>query len=75
MTWHWHSPERIANYLVENSIGAYDLAARTSPSSGVQYWEAQASTITAAKKATNKTAIDTRKTSSTSSRRSTGRGR
>src|SRR3954468_907690 len=58
VTWHWHSPERIANYLVENSIGAYDLTARTSPTSGVQYWEAQASTITAAKKATNKTAMD-----------------
>jgi hypothetical protein len=58
VTWHWHSPERIANYLVENSIGAYDLSARTSPDSGVQYWEAQASTITAAKKATNKTAMD-----------------
>src|SRR3954447_5999938 len=58
VTWHWHSPERIANYLVENSIGAYDLSARTSPTSGVQYWEAQASTITAAKKATNKTAMD-----------------
>jgi hypothetical protein len=58
VTWHWHSPERIANYLVENSIGAYDLSARTSPASGVQYWEAQASTITAAKKATNKTAMD-----------------
>ena len=24
-TWHWHSPEPIANYLVENSIGSYDL--------------------------------------------------
>ena len=34
VTWHWHSPERIANYLVENSIGAYDLTARTSPSLG-----------------------------------------
>jgi hypothetical protein len=58
VTWHWHSPEPIASYLVENSIGAYDLSARTSPTSGVQYWEAQASTITAAKKATNKTAMD-----------------
>jgi hypothetical protein len=58
VTWHWHSPEHIANYLVENSVGAYDLSARTSPTSGVQYWEAQASTITAAKKATNKTAMD-----------------
>src|SRR5690349_21308928 len=58
VTWHWHSPEKIANYLVENSIGAYDLSARTSPASGVQYWEAQASTITAARKATNKIAMD-----------------
>ena len=58
VTWHWHSPERIANYLVENCIGAYDLSARTSPTSGVQYWEAQASTITAARKATNKIAMD-----------------
>src|SRR5689334_11456576 len=58
VTWHWHSPERIANYLVENSIGAYDLSARTSPTSGVQYWEAQASTITAARKAINKIAMD-----------------
>ncbi len=58
VTWHWHSPERIANYLVENSIGQYDLSARTSPASGVQYFEAQANSITAAKKATNKTAMD-----------------
>src|SRR5690349_12388611 len=58
VTWHWHSPEKIANYLVENSIGAYDLSARTSPASGVQYWEAQASTITAARKAINKIAMD-----------------
>src|SRR3954470_8066871 len=58
VTWHWHSPEGIANYLVENSVGQYDLSARTSPTSGVQYWEAPASSITAAKKATNKTAMD-----------------
>jgi len=24
-TWHWHSPEGVASYLVENSIGSYDL--------------------------------------------------
>ena len=30
-TWHWHSPEPIANYLVENSIGSYDLTARPAP--------------------------------------------
>ncbi len=58
VTWHWHSPEGIANYLVENSIGQYDLSARTSPTSGIQYWEAQANSITAARKAVNKTAMD-----------------
>ncbi|HXZ56039.1 MAG TPA: M1 family aminopeptidase [Gaiellaceae bacterium] len=58
VTWHWHSPETIANYLVENSIGQYDLSARTSPASGVQYWEAQANSITDARKATNKIAMD-----------------
>ena len=58
VTWHWHSPERIANYLVENSIGQYDLSARTSPTSGVQYWEAQANSIAAARKAINKIAMD-----------------
>jgi len=57
-TWHWHSPEPIANYLVENSIGSYDLTARTSPSSGIQYYEAQASSIAAARKAINKIAMD-----------------
>ncbi len=57
-TWHWHSPESIANYLVENSIGSYDLTARTSPSSGIQYYEAQASSIAAARKAINKVAMD-----------------
>jgi hypothetical protein len=57
-TWHWHSPEPIANYLVENSIGSYDLTARTSPTSGIQYFEAQASAITAATKAANKANMD-----------------
>ena len=27
-TWHWHSPEAIAAYLVENSIGSFDLSER-----------------------------------------------
>ena len=39
-TWHWHSPEGIASYLVENSIGSYDLSERLA-SSGIQYYEAQ----------------------------------
>jgi hypothetical protein len=39
-TWHWHSPEGISSYLVENSIGSYDLSVRLAPS-GIQYYEAQ----------------------------------
>ncbi len=57
-TWHWRSPEPVANYLVENSIGSYDLIARTSPATGIQYYQAQGSGITPARKATNKIAID-----------------
>jgi hypothetical protein len=39
-TWHWHSPEGIAAYLVEDSIGNYDLSERLA-ASGIQYYEAQ----------------------------------
>src|SRR3954452_22354732 len=31
-TWHWKSPEPIANYLVENSVGNFDMTERFSPS-------------------------------------------
>ncbi len=41
-TWHWKSPEPIANYLVENSIGNYEMTERVSPS-GTIYYMAQAS--------------------------------
>ena len=58
VTWHWHSPERIASYLVENSIGSYLLTARTSPTSGVQYWQAQDASISGARQVTNKIAMD-----------------
>jgi hypothetical protein len=56
-TWHWHSPEHVANYLVENSIGSYDLTARVA-ASGIQFYQAQASAIPAARKAINKIAMD-----------------
>jgi len=29
VTWHWHSPAPIANYLVEESVGNYKLTRRT----------------------------------------------
>jgi hypothetical protein len=57
-TWHWHSPEPIASYLVGNSIASYDLLARTSTLTGIQYFQAQASAITPTRKAINKIAMD-----------------
>jgi hypothetical protein len=56
-TWHWHSPEPIASYLVENSIASYDLIGRVGLD-GVQYYQAQSSSIAAARKALNKIAMD-----------------
>ena len=58
-TWHWHSPEPIASYLIGNSIASYDLVARTSTLTGIQYFQGQASAITTARKAINKIAMDT----------------
>lgn len=61
-TWHWRMPEHIANYLITNSIGSYDLSSyipTTGANAGVVYYEAQASSITATKKATNKAIMDT----------------
>lgn len=52
-TWHWHSPEGVASYLVENSIGNFDLTSRLA-SSGIQYYEAQDSAIPRNKAAANK---------------------
>ena len=57
-TWHWHSPEGIANYLVENRRRPVRPDRADARRSGVQYWEAQANSITVAKKATNETAMD-----------------
>ncbi len=56
-TWHWHMPQPIASYLVESSIGAYDLNERIG-GRGVLYYEAQASGLTAEQKAKNKAIMD-----------------
>jgi hypothetical protein len=56
-TWHWHSPEGIASYLVENSIGSYDLTERLS-SSGIQFYEAQDLAIPRNRAAANKAIMD-----------------
>jgi hypothetical protein len=51
-TWHWKSPEPIANYLVENSVGNYEMTERVA-ASGVIYYQAQAVNITPTRKASN----------------------
>ncbi|HJZ35201.1 MAG TPA: M1 family aminopeptidase, partial [Solirubrobacterales bacterium] len=56
-TWRWHSPQPIASYLVESSIGAYDLNERLG-GKGVLYYEAQASGLTEEQKAKNKAVMD-----------------
>jgi Peptidase family M1 domain len=56
-TWHWHSPEGVASYLVENSIGSFDLSERLA-SSGIQYYEAQDSAIPPDQAAANKAIMD-----------------
>jgi len=56
-SWHWHSPEPIASYLVENSVGNYELTERLA-SSGVLYYQAQASAIADTRKASNKLIMD-----------------
>src|SRR5262249_26749648 len=56
-TWHWHSPEGIASYLVEDSIGNYDLSERLS-ASGIQYYEAQDRSIKPRRAAPNKKIMD-----------------
>ncbi len=60
-TWHWHSPETIANYLVENSIASFSLSQRlttTGPNAGVVYYEAQSTSLTPTKLASNKVIMD-----------------
>jgi aminopeptidase N len=56
-TWHWHSPAPIASYLVENSVGAFDLTSRDA-SDGIRYYEAQSSSIDAAQKQANLVIMD-----------------
>ena len=56
-TWQWHSPEPVASYLVENSVGAYDLM-RYRAADGIEFYEAQASAISADQKAANRVIMD-----------------
>jgi hypothetical protein len=56
--WHWRAPEGIASYLITNTIGSYDLLARKSVLTGIEYYQAQASGLTPARKATIKAVLD-----------------
>jgi hypothetical protein len=57
--WHWHAPEGISSYLVTNTIGSYDLVARRSVLTGIEYYQAMASGLTAARKTAIKAVLDT----------------
>jgi hypothetical protein len=52
VTWHWHQPAPIASYLVENTVGTYNLTARVSDN-GITYYEAQDAAISAAQQQKN----------------------
>jgi hypothetical protein len=56
-TWRWHSAAPIASYLVENSVGDYDLTWRNADD-GIRYYEAQSSSIDAAQKQANLAIMD-----------------
>jgi hypothetical protein len=47
--WHWHMASPVASYLVENSVGNYDLRSRVVR--GVRYYEVVPSSLTQARKA------------------------
>lgn len=52
-TWHWHMASPVASYLVENSVGVYDLTERTAPD-GIHFYQVQAASLSAARKRANR---------------------
>ena len=52
VTWHWDSTAPVASYLVEDSVGSFDLSQRTV--GGIRFYQAQASSLSAARKARNR---------------------
>ena len=52
-TFHWRSGAPVASYLVESSVGAYDLTSHVG-SDGIRYYQGQASSLSAAEKAANR---------------------
>ena len=52
VTWHWHMAAPVASYLVEDSVGRFNLTERTADN-GVKFYEAQASSLSAARRKQN----------------------
>ncbi|MDP9073833.1 MAG: hypothetical protein M3N98_06575 [Actinomycetota bacterium] len=51
VTWHWHSAAPIASYLVESSVGHYNLTTRAA--GGITFYEVQDTAIPAVQQAKN----------------------
>jgi Peptidase family M1 domain len=56
-TWNWSSPEPIASYLVQSSVGNYRLTEQTS-ATGIRFYQAQDAAIPAARQRANRKIID-----------------
>jgi hypothetical protein len=52
VTWHWHMAGRVASYLVENSVGHFQLTRRIVH--GRPFYQAQASSLSPKRKAKNR---------------------
>jgi hypothetical protein len=52
VTWHWESPAPIASYLVQSSIGDYELSEHTA-ADGIKYYEAQDESIAPSRREKN----------------------
>lgn len=55
-TWHWHMAFPVASYLVESSVGRFDLHERTVD--GIRFYQVQASSLSPHHKRTNREIID-----------------
>jgi hypothetical protein len=53
VTFHWHCAAPVASYLVEDSVGRFNLTERTADN-GIRYYQAQASSLSAAQQKKNR---------------------
>ena len=52
-TWHWHMASPVASYLVENSIGSFNLRVRRA-ANGLRFYEVQAASLSPSLKRANR---------------------